>query len=306
MKAFVNQFIQQKILSKYSENTLKIDQNCLGRFLLFLAEKGINSLTSVTIEDLENFRFFLLKEQSFAVNYAIMHLKTIKKFFEFLEQNGLIFLDPAEDLQSPKTVRKLPVVPDKKVIKSFLELPDVSKPLGQRNRAILELFYSTGIRRQEMLNLTVHCVDFRSKTLRVLNGKGRKERVVPIGRTASFWLKKYIITGRNQLFSRLKRKYKTEDISALWLTERSPKLTIPGLNDIFRKYRKIHEENQDFAQISPHSLRRACATHMLENGAHPMIIQEILGHSHIKTLIFYLKLAVEEIQQSHSKTLPGS
>lgn len=304
MNAHILQFIADLQLRNYSLDSMEIYLQCLNRFNSFSAEIKVEEVTEVTPELLEQYRLYLF-EKDYAVNTILIHLKALRNFFSYLEQKAVVFFNPAANLKNPKKPQPLPKVPTEQEINSFLLQPDVSTVFGLRNRAILELLYSTGIRRRELLQLTIHCPNFINRSLRI-KGKGNRERIVPVGKEALHWLKEYLNETRPELFEGLRRQKKFQfgvgEIPVLWLSHRNPALSLYALNEIFRKYRDIEGIN---TRITPHSLRRACATHMLKNGANPEIIRQLLGHSDLQSLAHYLRLDIKDLSETHSKTNPG-
>ncbi len=168
--------------------------------------------------------------------------------------------------------------------------------LGFRNRAILEVSYSTGVRCEELLNLSIFDVECERRRIRVL-GKGRKERTVPIGRHAADYVKHYLKNGRPKLLGQ-----SHPDTTALWISCKGHPLTIIGLRQMLRNYGKKAGIKQN---VNAQILRRSCATHMLDNGAHPVVVAQLLGHAKLSTLSHYLKVTITELKQMHENTKPG-
>jgi len=164
-----------------------------------------------------------------------------------------------------------------------------------RDRALIETAYATGARREELARLTVLDVDLDNQRLRVL-GKGSKERVLPLGKQAVQWLQRYIRESRQKL---LKEKL---DEPALWIDLHGKPLAYEAFQQILTRHSYAAAIRP---AISAHALRRACATHMLKNGAHPLQLQMLLGHATLKTLSQYLRLTVVELQQTHQQSNPG-
>jgi integrase/recombinase XerD len=189
--------------------------------------------------------------------------------------------------------RRLQSVPSREEVRKLLEQPDTETAVGIRDRAILEVLYGTGIRREELLKLKVSSVDLKENTLRV-NGKGGRQRIVPLGKTAAHWLQRYIEKARTELDP-------SEDVEALRISQHGEPMSYWALPVIMRKYVKA----VGIPSLSPHSLRRACATHMLQNGAHPVELQMLLGHASLTHLSQYLRLSISELRKTHAATKPG-
>jgi len=176
----------------------------------------------------------------------------------------------------------------------LLGQPDVATPLGLRDRAILETMYSAGIRRQETLDLKVDSVDLERGVARVL-GKGQRERMAPLGPAAVEWLGRYLAQARPRLAG-------AASGDALWLGKNGKPLSGAGLQDMLRAYRKAPNI---VTLIGLHSIRRACATHMLRRGASPVTIQMLLGHADMKHLSQYLRLTISDLQRAHAASRVG-
>jgi len=261
--------------------------------LLIQAGKRISRVQEVTLEHVEEYRLHSARRK-LSTNTIEVYLRAVKVFFRFLEKRGHIFSDPLKFLVIPRPDDQLPDVPGIDEMKKLLAAPDISKPLGVRDRTIIEVLYSTGVRRGELLRMTVFSPDLQNRTLRVF-GKGRKERIVPLGKQACLWLKKYISESRPAL---LKDK---SNLNALWVTNKKTALIADALGAVMYKQCK----RAGIRRINPHAVRRACATHMLNNGAHPVQIQHLLGHATLATLSEYLKVSIPELKNTHSTSRPG-
>ena len=279
----------------YSEKSLTSFRQSLEPFLLFLAAKGIARLQDVTPAELAAYRVHLAEERSLRISTIHQYLRTVRRFFAYLEETRVVFLNPAAALEMPRPDRRLGFVPTRVQVKRLLSQPDTATNAGVRDRALMETAYSTGIRAGELCALRLHDLQLRERLIRVM-GKGRKERLVPLGRTAATWLKRYLKEHRGGLL--LKKK---ED--ALWLSVQGGRpLQVMGLELQMRRYsaRAALERN-----ITPHALRRACATHMLQNGAHPVEVQLLLGHASLRTLSQYLGLTITDLKAAHKNSKPG-
>jgi len=167
---------------------------------------------------------------------------------------------------------------------------------GLRNRAMLETLYATGERREELLSLTIFDADPDKESIRVM-GKGRKERVLPLGKYASKYIELYLKYGRNKI---LKNDVPDDD-NFLFVSAQENRR--PALDSHF--FSPLCEKAKITKHVTCHTFRRTCATHMLKNGAHPLMVAEMLGHSGLKTLRQYLKISIPELQETHSKLKPG-
>jgi integrase/recombinase XerD len=186
-------------------------------------------------------------------------------------------------------------VPTEAELARLLAQPDITQPVGIRDRALLEVAYGCGLRRGELVRLTIFDPDFQRGTLRVL-GKGRKERIVPLGRQALHWLKRYLQHARPKLLGgRLNEE-------ALWISGKHRPLGGMGMRQQLWEYSK---RAQIKTLMCLHSLRRACATHMLRHGAHPVQIQMLLGHASLKHLSQYLEVTITDLRKTHRQSKPG-
>lgn len=275
----------------YSPSSVVHYRMTLNRLLSFLSERGRKRAQDVTAEDLEAYRLNLVG-RDFADKSVHAFLRVVPQFFGCLEAGQVIFTNPAADFQLPKLAYRFVPVPDEKEIMRLLEQPDVSTPVGLRNRALLETAYATGARREELGNLTLDRLNLAKQTARLF-GKGRKERVVPLGKHATHWLSRYLKEARPQFL-----QGRTE--TALWIS--SIGRAMLG-KDVAKRITEAGKAAN--LKLSPHTLRRACATHMLRRGAHPILIQELLGHTGGHSLKHYLRLTLDDLKKTLKQSKPG-
>ena len=287
----IDAFLDSLRRRRYSPKTLEIYGLALREFAAFLEDKGIEEIRGITVKDVERYRLALVGRQ-LAPATVDLYLRALRRFFGRLEQTREIFLNPAAGLSSPRYKRKLLPVPSEEEVLLLLAQPDTSRPIGFRNRTLMETAYGTGCRVQELQRLSVNDVDLTTGTLRV-HGKGGKERVVPLGTEACLRLSRYIGEIRGTLL-------KNPDEPALWINKDGGALSYAGTRVVFRVYSKLAGVN-----IACHAVRRACATHMLERGAHPVALQNLLGHASLRCLSQYLQLSITELKRIHSQTRPG-
>jgi len=283
-------FTQMKSLN-YSYATIKTYKYPLDKFLIFLVNQGIERIQEVTLDTIEKYRLVLTREKFKSASLEV-YLRTVKLLFKYLESSGEVFANIANKILIPKPDKHLQYVPTIKEINTFLDI-DTSTPVRLRNKAILETAYSCGARLNELRMIDLKDSDLANGQLRLF-GKGGKERIVPIGKHAVKWLEKYIIDARPDLQGDRKHD------EALFLTRRGNRISRVG----FQKLIEYCQEETG-VHISMHAIRRACATHMLQGGAHPMEIQALLGHSGMKHLTQYLKVTIDDLQKTHSKYKPG-
>jgi integrase/recombinase XerD len=247
----------------------------------------------ITHQDLEGYRSGLL-ERGFTVSSVVVYFQAIKLFFRYLEEQQLIFENPALGFPSIRVPDLLQPVPTEEEMRIFLDQPKTSTPVGIRDRAILETMYSAGTRRQETVDLKVGSVNLDEGTIRVM-GKGSRERVVPLGPVAVEWVRRYLMEVRPILAGE-------DSGDALWLIMGGTPLNSNVLQVTMWRYRKAPGIT---TPIGLHTIRRACATHMLRRGASPVTIQMLLGHATMEHLGQYLRLSIKDIQQAHEASRVG-
>lgn len=276
-----------------SPKTRRLYRYALEKFVSFCVAERVTRLCDVTPEHLEAFRLRRLSGgYAPATEEAVM--RAVRRFFAWLEKTGAVFSNPCRDLIIPRPERKLLYVPDEEEIARLLEQPDAESPVGLRDQALLETAYSTGARLVELSALNRSDADLANGLLR-LSGKGGKTRMVPLGRESVTRIKTYLREGRPALL-----KGRTSE--ALWINQRSARLEGPGIEDLVKKY--AHQSGIP-SPLTPHGLRRACATHLLQHGAHPAHIQLLLGHATLDTLGQYLRLTVTDLKKMHAASRPG-
>lgn len=231
-----------------------------------------------------------------AAGTQIGRLVALRGFFDWLRRTGRIAVDPAADVELPKEPRRMPrATLNESEVHRLLEVPDIADPLGVRDRAILELLYSTGIRRTELARLELGDFNRERRTIEIRHEKGANDRMVPVGWRASEWLCRYLGDVRPRLLV-----CPSED--ALFLTGYGTGFSPGSLGELVGKlFRR--------ARIGPpgncHSLRHACATHMLEHGADARVIQQLLGHAKLETTQLYTEVSIKHLQEVHARTHPG-
>jgi integrase/recombinase XerD len=294
------QFLESLRVANYSRQTVQTRQKRLRPFFAWCNERGIGRPAEVTRPMLESYQRWLFhyrKDDGEPLDPATQSgmLVTVRMFFRFLARKGRIEHNPAADLELPKLGRRLPrnvLTPEE--VEQVLARPDITEPLGLRDRAILELLYSTGIRRMEAINLALHDLDATRGTVHVRHGKGDRDRVVPIGERALAWVKKYIEEVRPRLVV-------DDDEMTLFLTQHGHPFTPSALTYIARQY--IEATGKEGAC---HAFRHAMATAMLENGADIRFIQEMLGHAKVTSTEVYTRVAITKLKAIHAATHPAA
>jgi len=223
-------------------------------------------------------------------------LSSIRSFFAFLERKGVVGSNPAREISSPKLEKYIPEYLTVDEVFRLLERPNKAEFSGGRALAILELFYSCGIRVGEMAGLNISDIDFEERLLKV-TGKGNKERVVPVGKHALGALQRYLDETKT---IRVKKGWKGQD-SALFLNRRGGRLSTRSIHRIVKKYAS---ECRLSPEISPHSLRHTFATHMLDGGADLRSVQELLGHESLSTTQKYTHVTLDRLMEVYDKAHP--
>ncbi len=275
-----------------SKNTLMAYERDLKRYLAFLSKRKLPSLEGVTRKEIMD---FLLKERQrgLAAISVSREQVAIRMLHRFLTQEGRLKEDVTEALESPKVWRRLPECLSVREVEEILKAPNLRKPQGIRDQALLELLYATGIRAGEAAKLNVGHLSFEQGYLRVL-GKGDKERLVPAGKTARESTLRYLKRVRPQWV-----KGRAED--ALFVTRLGRRMSRVSVWAILKKYAK---ETRLKKKIYPHILRHSFATHLLENGADLRVVQELLGHSDISTTQVYTHVERSRLKSIHQKFHP--
>ena len=217
----------------------------------------------------------------------------IKSFYSFLFENNIIKYNPAQLIENPKKRRKLPTIITESEVMKLLDSPDVKTNKGLRDKCILELLYSSGLRISELLSIKINQISKEKKFLKI-KGKGNKERLVPIGSSAMNLLIVYLDTYRSSIKN-------TNNIDILFINENGSIISRQACWEMIQKYALISLINK---KISPHNLRHAFATHLLNNGADLRTVQMLLGHASLSTTQIYTHIAKERLVKFHQKYHP--
>lgn len=225
---------------------------------------------------------------------VIRAVSSLRKFFQYLAQFGIIKSDPMLKVDSPKKAQTLPDVLTVAEVNSLLATPNVSRSLGVRDRAILETLYATGLRVSELVNLRLADLHLPMKLIQTI-GKGDRERIIPISDVAIDWLNRYLTTTRQEL---LKNRPNTEFV---FLNAHGRQLTRQAIWQMIKKYVKLARIKR---HVTPHTLRHSFATHLLENGADLRIVQELLGHADISTTQIYTHISHRHLSEVYNQFHP--
>ncbi len=292
-------------------------QDDLDNYLAFVSvEKGLSSKTLDAYSlDLVDFSQFMekigckrpeqvrtrhiikwlshLKESGICATTTSRKLSSVRGLFRYLLLEERINTSPTSVIANPKTGRRLPLVLTPREVERLLEQPDTSKPTGIRDRTMLEILYSCGLRATEAVKLQMSQINLRGGFLRIM-GKGNKERVVPLGQEASFWLKKYTEKARPRLLKKANSYY-------CFVGRRGKPISRQRLWQIIKKYGLMAGLSE---KIHPHCLRHCFATHLLEGGADLRAVQLLLGHSDIGTTQIYTHLDMGYLRKVHKRFHP--
>lgn len=275
-----------------SQNTLAAYRRDLAQFAAWLSKQHRRGLLEAGNADLQGYLAYRYARRTKASSASRL-LSSLKRFYRHHVREGRLAVDPTLNIDSPKMPRALPKSLSEHDVESLLEVPDVQTPLGLRDRAMLELLYATGLRVTELVTLTVPQVSVDAGVVRVM-GKGAKERLVPVGEVALEWLGRYVRDGRAALLGgRL-----SDD---LFVTIRGEAMG----RQMFWTIIKRHARQAGIkASVSPHTLRHAFATHLLNHGADLRVVQMLLGHSDVSTTQIYTHVARERLKQLHERHHP--
>ncbi len=271
-----------------SQNTLASYQFDLQKYASFALRHSLNSPAEIQPSHISEF-LRQLSYEGLSSRTTARILSALRGFHRYLVAEGKQSDDPTEEIDPPTQSRALPDVLSVAQVNAILKCPDTSKPLGLRDRAILEVLYATGIRVSELINLTQMNLRFEEGVVLVF-GKGSKERIVPIGRSAMRWVRRYQIEARE----RLAKRGKSYDV--LFLNHRGGKLSRAAIREMIVRYAK---EANITKGVHPHMFRHSFATHLLEGGADLRAVQEMLGHADISTTQIYTHIDREYLKEVH-------
>jgi integrase/recombinase XerC len=260
----------EKNVSVYTVRNYSKD---LQEFFQFAANQGLDTLRKVDKQTLRSFLAHLLK-QGFAKSSIARKLSAIRSFYRFLMREELISVSPAATTVSPKLDKRLPVFLTVEEAERLVESPNLSTPQGQRDRALMELLYASGLRVSELVNMNVDQINLSTNEIRVW-GKGAKERIVLIGGSAARAIEAYINQGRKELLGGKKN-------SALFVNRYGERILVRRVQKIITKYARNIKKN-----VHPHTLRHTFATHLLDGGADLKVVQELLGHADLSSTQIY-------------------
>lgn len=268
-----------------AENTLAAYRTDLRRFSTWLVERDRDLLTATRADVLE----YLANLAAAPPRSVARRLSSLRRFYQYLMRHARIDEDPCARVEAPRIGRSLPTTMSEAEVEALLEAPDPAIREGLRDRTMLELIYATGLRVSELVNLRLGQINYQQGVVRIV-GKGGKERLVPLGESALDWLERYLREARPQLLA-------AGHGDALFPSPRGGAITRQAFWYAIKRYATIAGISKP---ISPHSLRHAFATHLLNHGADLRVVQLLLGHSDISTTQIYTHVAKERLKQLHA------
>ncbi len=274
---------------KYSSNTIIAYRNDLTKFIQF-CDKDI---TKINTNDVKSYLHNLTHHEESKTTIA-RNISALRSFYKFLIIERVISNNPMENIELPKLTKKLPNTLDEDDIDKLLDIK-LNDSFSYRNKAMLELMYATGLRVSELVNLKVHDIDLDMALVQTM-GKGSRERIIPMGDYALYYVKEYLINYRDSM---LKKEYN----DYLFLNNHGKKMTRQGF---FKILQNISKEQGIKKIFSPHTLRHSFATHLLNHGADLRSIQELLGHSDISTTQIYTHVSNRQLRKNYDEFHPHS
>ncbi len=294
MKQHIKAFELSLKAMNQASGTIKIKMLKLNRFIDYLQQNDIDRIDDITAETIESYRVEIHKSLN-GVAYQNSILSVIRQFTRYLYRQNHIVSDPGKDIEYAKIPQTLPQsVLTPKEAKKIIHAPDVKTITGYRDRTILEILYSSGIRKDEVNQLTIRGVDYNDGYLMIENGKGGKDRIVPIGKIACRYLENYIKSVRPELLI-------DKGVDHLFLSLRGQQLSKNIVWDLVKKYAKKARIKKN---VHPHTFRHTCATGMLKNKADLNTIRKILGHASLNTTQIYTHLNISDLKDVHRRCHP--
>ena len=272
-----------------SHNTLSAYRSDLNIFNHWLAGRSLLEVDNALLSE------FLANRYKVGVSTrtSARILSSLRRFYGYCLRENLIINDPTSIIVSPHIGRPLPTSLSEDNVERLLSAPEITHPLGYRDKTMLEMLYATGMRVSELVNLKFEQISFRQGVVRIV-GKGNKERLIPVGEEAMSWLEGYVNQARKSLLGNRQSDF-------LFVTNRSDNMTRQTFWHIIKRYAKKAGINQT---LSPHTLRHAFATHLLNHGADLRVVQLLLGHADLSTTQIYTHIATQRLQELHAKYHP--
>ena len=301
MAVMLGAYLESLRMRNYSEQTIIKRRAQVNDFIRWAAERSLVRPSEITRPILERYQRHLFcrhdrHDRPLSFRNQHSRLSSLRSWFKYLARGRYVLHNPASELELPKLGHRLPKhVLSQQEAEEILSQTDLAEPLGIRDRAILETFYSTGIRRQELVNLDVYDVDADRGVVMIRQGKGKKDRVIPIGSRALAWTEKYRLEIRPRLLIDPAEQ-------ALYLTRMGERFSGAGMSLLVREYVNSAETGKTG---SCHLFRHTMATLMLEGGADLRFIQAMLGHAKLDTTQIYTQVSIRKLKEIHEATHPA-
>lgn len=286
---FLNEYWIEKGLSENTVQSYRLDLTALCDWL----DKNDLSLETLDAVDLQGFLGERLEKGYKATSTARM-LSAMRKLFQYLYREKYRVDDPSAVLSSPKLPSRLPKYLTEQQVSDLLNTPDVKVPLELRDKAMLELLYATGLRVTELVSLTIENMSVQQGVVRVI-GKGNKERIVPMGEEAAYWVRQFMLYGRPVLLN-------GQSSDVVFPSQRTQQMTRQTFWHRVKHYAILADIDAD--ALSPHVLRHAFATHLVNHGADLRVVQMLLGHTDLSTTQIYTHVAKERLKRLHERFHP--
>ena len=286
---FLNEYWIEKGLSENTVQSYRLDLTALCDWL----DKNDLSLETLDAVDLQGFLGERLEKGYKATSTARM-LSAIRKLFQYLYREKYRVDDPSAVLSSPKLPSRLPKYLTEQQVSDLLNTPDVDVPLELRDKGMLELLYATGLRVTELVSLTIENMSVQQGVVRVI-GKGNKERIVPMGEEAAYWVRQFMLYGRPVLLN-------GQSSDVVFPSQRAQQMTRQTFWHRVKHYAILADIDTD--ALSPHVLRHAFATHLVNHGADLRVVQMLLGHTDLSTTQIYTHVAKERLKRLHERFHP--
>ena len=301
MVAYLNRYLDWLQIQNYSKATIKGRDHYLSVFIVWCDERSLkrpNEITKPILERYQRHLYLHRKKDGEPLSFRSQHshLVPVRAWFKWLTRQNHILYNPASELDLPRLEKRLPKhVLSQPEVETVLNQTDTNDALGIRDRAMLETLYSTGMRRMELINLKLYDIDVDRGTVMIRQGKGKKDRMIPIGDRALAWIDKYLTEVRPELVAGL-------DDGVLYLTNLSEPFTPNRLTQLVRNYVQSAGIGKTGAC---HLFRHTMATLMLEHGADIRFIQEMLGHADVSTTQIYTQVSIRQLKEIHTATHPA-
>lgn len=301
LAAMMERHLEDLQVKNYSEYTIKNRRGHIGFFVGWCHDRGLTEPGEVTRPILEHYQRHLYHYRQkngrpLSFRSQVARLVPVRVWFRWMARQRHILHNPASELELPRIEQRLPkVILSEAEMERVLAEPDIGDPLGLRDRALMETLYSTGMRRLELANLKLYDLDTERGTVTIRQGKGKKDRVIPIGDRAAAWIEKYVHESRPRLVVE-------PDDHTVFLSSAGERFCLDHVSDLVR----THVDGAGIGKRGAcHMFRHSMATLMLENGADIRYIQQMLGHADIKTTQIYTQVSIRQLKQVHAATHPA-